>query len=382
MKKTIYFWAPCLTRVGTVKTTLNSAIALSKFSEKLEVKILNVFGEWTNYKDYLKKRGVIVEDLTFDYYNFLPKHGFLASRFSYIMIILISIFPLINFLKKNRPDFFIIHLITSLPLILWNIFNFKTKLILRVSGYLKLNFLRKKLWLSSLKKIEKILCQTNEQKIFLSNNGIASKNKLTLLPDAILNLKEIIERKKDENQFKLKKNGQNFFLAAGRFTRQKNFIYLIREFKQLVNKYPDEKLLIFGDGELKEKMEKEIIELNLSNNVQICNFTKNIYYYMDKSKAFILSSLWEEVGLVIVEAAMCNSFIISSNCKNGPEEFLLNGKAGLLFENNIKNKLFNKLEEFIVMEKKEILQMKILAKKNCNQFTMFKHSISLKKILL
>ena len=45
-------------------------------------------------------------------------------------------------------------------------------------------------------------------------------------------------------------------------------------------------------------------------------YTDNIYYYMKQSKAFILSSLWEDTGIVIIEAAACNLFVISSNCKN------------------------------------------------------------------
>ena len=67
---------------------------------------------------------------------------------------------------------------------------------------------------------------------------------------------------------------------------------------------------------------------------------------MKNSKCFILPSLWEEVGFVMVEASFCNNFIISSNCKNGPEEFLENGSAGLIFNNNTKNKLSEKLIEF------------------------------------
>ena len=56
MKKSIYYWSPCLTKVGTVKSTLNSAISLAKYSKSYNVKILNVFGEWSKYKDYLKKK--------------------------------------------------------------------------------------------------------------------------------------------------------------------------------------------------------------------------------------------------------------------------------------------------------------------------------------
>ena len=102
MKKKIYYWSPCLTKVGTIKSTLNSAISLSKYSKNYEVKILNVFGEWTEYKDYLENNGVKVEKLTFDYYKYLPKNGFLKSRFSYLIIIIISLIPLISFLKKKK----------------------------------------------------------------------------------------------------------------------------------------------------------------------------------------------------------------------------------------------------------------------------------------
>ena len=65
-------------------------------------------------------------------------------------------------------------------------------------------------------------------------------------------------------------------------------------------------------------------------------FNNNIFPYMKKAKAFILSSLWEDPGFVIIEAALSNLFVISSDCKNGPNEFLLNGKAGLLYSSNKK----------------------------------------------
>ena len=140
MKKTIYYWSPCLDKVGTVKSTLNSAIAVSKFSKDFNVKIINVFGEWVEYKEIFLKHNIETIDLNFNYYKFLPKKGFFYSRFSYLVIILLSVIPLFILLKKNKPDILIIHLITSLPLILFNIFSFNTKLILRISGFPKLNY--------------------------------------------------------------------------------------------------------------------------------------------------------------------------------------------------------------------------------------------------
>ena len=110
-------------------------------------------------------------------------------------------------------------------------------------------------------------------------------------------------------------------------------------------------------------------------------FNSNIYPYMKKAKAFILSSLWEDPGFVIIEAALSNLFVISSDCNNGPNEFLLNGKAGLLYTSNKKKKLSETLKIFKKMNQSQISSMKLIAKKNCSKYTLFKHHIFLKKIL-
>jgi len=381
MKKLIYYWSPCLNKVATVKATINSALSLSKYSKDYDVKIINVCGEWNNYKSYLQANNIGLEKLSFDYYNFLPKNGFIKSRISYLIIILISFIPLIVFLKNKKPDFFIIHLITSLPLVLINLLKSKTKIILRISGFPKLNFLRKKLWKVSKKKIFKITCPTRDLKINLINNNIFEENKIIKLFDPVINISEFIKKKNDKNENLIIKLDKPFFIAAGRLTKQKNFIYLIGEFKKFLEIYPDEKLLIFGEGELKSKILREIKLSNTSENIKLCGYTNNIYKYMVKSKAFILSSLWEDPGFVMIESALCNTLIISSDCQNGPKEFLLNGKAGLIFKSNLKNELYNKLIEFKKSSEIDLYKKRILAKKNSNNFTMFRHYKTLRQIL-
>ena len=86
-------------------------------------------------------------------------------------------------------------MITSLPLLLLNFFKIKTKFILRISGYPKLNFLRKKLWLISQNKISKITCPTNQLKNDLVKNKIFKEEKIAILFDAIINIREFIEKK-------------------------------------------------------------------------------------------------------------------------------------------------------------------------------------------
>ena len=62
--QSIYYWSPCLNKVGTVKSTINSAVSLAKYSKIYNVKILDVFGEWSNHKDYLLKNNVEIENLS------------------------------------------------------------------------------------------------------------------------------------------------------------------------------------------------------------------------------------------------------------------------------------------------------------------------------
>ena len=85
---------------------------------------------------------------------------------------------------------------------------------------------------------------------------------------------------------------------------------------------------------------------------------------MRNSDIFILSSLWEEVGFVMIEAAFCNSYIISSDCPNGPKEFLNNGKNGILFSNNSRASLLKSLKKYSNLDNEKIFSDKVILKKN------------------
>ncbi len=380
MKK-IYYWAPCLDKVGTYKAVVNSALSLSKYSNKLiNVNIINVCGEWDEKKDFFYENKIDVIDLSFSYFKYLPKRGYLGSRISYFLILFISIIPLIRFLFKHRPQFVIGHLLTILPIILFNIFNLKSKLILRISGFPRLNFLRKNLWKILSKKIDKITCPSEDLKSQLIKDKIFESKKLFFLPDPIIN----VEKYKDDlKKFKSEKNAnyQNYFIAVGRLTKQKNFSYLIDEFHKYSQNQPKYNLLIFGEGEERKKLEKKIHDLKLEKKIFLMGFSENIFSFMKRADAFILTSLWEDPGFVIIEAAFCNLFVISSDCKNGPNEFLLNGKGGILFKKNSKNELKASLNFFDNLTNDEKNLMKLLAKKNCIKYTLLRHHNYLKKIL-
>ena len=373
MKKIIY-WSPYLGHIGTKKSTLNSAKGLSFYGkDTFDVRLINALGEWNDVNE--------IKTLSFfkNLYNKLPQGGFIKSRISYLIIFLLSILPLYKLLRKDKPDYIIAHLITSLPIFLFKIFKFETKLILRISGYPKLNLIRKFFWKFCSKNIHLITCPSIELKNKLRKLNIFENKKIVVLYDSVINIREVNDQKNDLLSGEIRKS--NYLLAIGRLTKQKNFDLLINAFYRFHKINNNYKLLIIGEGEEKKKIISRINQLKLEHKIILLGFKQNVYKYLKNSKAFILSSLWEEMGFVIIEAASCNTLIISSNCPNGPSEFLNNGEAGYLFNNNSVNDLVQNLIKFDRDEKSIKYNKILLAKKNVKKFTIFNHYKELKKIL-
>ena len=381
MKKKIYYWSPCLNPVGTIISTINSVSSVNQYSQKYQAYLINSCGEWSQYLDHLEKNSIKVINLTFDYFKYLPKRGFWSSRFSYLVIFLISFLPLLFLLKKEKPQTIIIHLITSLPLTLLNFFKFKTEFILRISGHPHLNLLRKFLWKNLEKKIKLITCPTKDLRDKLIFDKIFNKDKIRFLPDAILSSKKIITSRIDNLKNIEIINKKKMILSVGRLTKQKNFSYLINEFKKFNESNNKYFLYIIGEGEERKNLEVLIKKNNLQENVFLPGFKKNIFSYMKKSEVFILSSLWEEVGFAMVEAAFNNNYLVCSNCPNGPSEFLNHGKNGLLFKNNIQDSLYRSLLDYDKLSLEKIYKDKIELKKNSLKFSKFRHFLEIQKIL-
>ena len=380
MKKRIFYWSPCLNPVGTVKSTLNSAVSAVQYgSNFFDVTLINACGEWDEYLDYFKENHVKIINFKYKFFKYLPKHGYIQSRFSYIIIFLFCFFPLIKLIKSNKPEFFIAHLITSLPLTIMNLLKTDTKFILRISGMPKLNLIRRSFWKIISTKLYMVTSPSIELMNKLININLFDQNKISFLPDAIIDIKQFIFKKNSEIQNFQTFDKKRLIFAAGRLTKQKNFSYLIDEFSTFLQNNKDFILLILGDGEERSKLEKQIIKKKLQTNVYLIGHVNNVFKYFKKGEVFVLSSLWEEVGFVMVEAALTNLFVISSNCPNGPKEFLSNGRYGILFENNKQGELSNGLIKYTDL--KDLKKHKFEIKKNTKQYTKYRHFLKLKNIL-
>ena len=85
-KKKIIYWSPHLTNIGTINSILNYAKSIKLFSkDKFDVEILELFGEWSNHKEFLNLFEIKVKNIfNPKIYNFIPKKSFLKSRLTYI----------------------------------------------------------------------------------------------------------------------------------------------------------------------------------------------------------------------------------------------------------------------------------------------------------
>ena len=124
---------------------------------------------------------------------------------------------------------------------------------------------------------------------------------------------------KEKDNIKL---SRNTVITVGRLNNQKGHINLIRSFKYVVDKIGDARLIILGQGPLEDKIKNEIKKLRLEKNVELLGYEKNPYLYMKNSSLFVLSSFYEGMPNVILEAMYCGLPIISTDCKSGPREII------------------------------------------------------------
>ena len=137
----------------------------------------------------------------------------------------------------------------------------------------------------------------------------------------------------------------------GRLVDQKDQMTLLKAIKLIQNKIPIE-VLIIGNGIKKNELQNYINKNNLKKTVRIINFTNNPYKYMKKCELFILTSIYEGLPNVLLEAQCLKKFIISTRCPTGPREILMDGKVGHLFSPTNEIELANKILDYYINKKK------------------------------
>jgi glycosyltransferase involved in cell wall biosynthesis len=123
--------------------------------------------------------------------------------------------------------------------------------------------------------------------------------------------------------------GRPVIVAAGRLAPEKDFATLIRAFK-LVRERHDAALVILGEGSERPGLESLVAELGLSDHVRLPGFVGNPFPFMRAGAVFALSSRFEGMPGVLVQAMACGTPVVSTDCRTGPREVLEGGKWGTL----------------------------------------------------
>lgn len=173
-------------------------------------------------------------------------------------------------------------------------------------------------WVSSLvcelRKLAKFVVLTHEDAMFwpeLQNVSVIP-NPVSFFPDTVSDCssKQVI--------------------AVGRYVAQKGFDRLITAWKTVADKHPDWALKIYGDGHLREELQRQIVDLGLTENCFLEYSVTDIIAKFCESSIFVMSSRFEGFGLVILEAMSCGVPVVAYACHCGPRDIITDCKDGIL----------------------------------------------------
>ncbi len=273
------------------------------------------------------------------YGSLMPFIRFFSKRFQ----IFLSRIPLALYLRKAKPDILlsganVMHLsaITARSLS-----QIQVPLILRISNHLTGPLFWKKSW----SKFRYRYRLYRVKRLYPKAEAIASVSKgvaedvinvtginplnvrVVYSPFDIVELQE--KAKAPVNHPWLKKKELPVILGVGRFSLQKDFATLIKSFSKLKEK-TKARLIILGEGKERKKLEGLVERLGLKSEIDLPGFTLNPWAYMVRADLFVLSSRWEGLPGVLIEAMAVGCPVVSTDCPSGPREILADGRYGPL----------------------------------------------------
>ncbi len=252
--------------------------------------------------------------------------------------VLKAIPALSRYIKENKPLALVSHISHAnvVAILARELAGTRTKLILVEHN--TLTSTKSKLWRSQFVPLFMKWLYPRADVVVGVSEGVAEdiksqlgldREKVNTIYNPVVNDKLFLKAKSSLNHPWFEKNSPPVFLAVGRLTEQKDFSTLIKAFA-LVRKRRLARLIILGEGEARAELEELIKILGINEDVSLPGFTDNPYAYMYNSNAFILSSRWEGLPTVLIEAMACGCPVVATDCPSGPKEILEAGKYGEL----------------------------------------------------
>lgn len=184
-----------------------------------------------------------------------------------------------------------------------------------------------------LKKCQGLVFQT--QGVINQFPNLELKNKSIVIPNPIYI---------DKEAFQYVESKDNRIVTIGRLTEQKNQKLLIDAFAKIEKTNPNIILEIYGEGPLKEMLQKQICDYHLENKVFLKGTSSDVLKLIHSAKLFVLTSFYEGMPNVLIEAQGLGIPCISSDCPPGGPAYLIDHRqTGLLFKNNCLDSLVEQM---------------------------------------
>ncbi len=152
-------------------------------------------------------------------------------------------------------------------------------------------------------------------------------------PKSVRNKAVILKNPVNQSFFRERYEGERTkeLVAVGRIDANKNHEMLIRAFAGIADRYPDYKLIIYGDGELKKKLEELVKEMGMQERIFLPGSVSDVADAIYKTRVFILPSNTEGVPNTLIEAMVLGLTVIATDCPcGGPADLIEHGVNGLL----------------------------------------------------
>lgn len=186
--------------------------------------------------------------------------------------------------------------------------------------------------ISELKKLSKFVVLTHEDAAFWTE-----LDNVTVIPNPSSFFSE------DQSDCTAKQ-----VIAVGRYVSQKGFDRLISAWQRVADKHPDWKLKIYGDGAMRTQLEQQIVDLQLQNSCFLESTVPDIAQKMKESSIFVLSSRFEGLPMVLIEAMASGLPVVAFACHCGPRDVVSHGIDGWLVDDGDISGLSEKINALIM----------------------------------
>lgn len=245
-----------------------------------------------------------------------------------------AVSKLIRILKDEQADLIHAHNRACIVCAVWaKIFVPRVKILAHVHSFNIVRKFKRRLFYQLLgRKIDCLTGCSESTTLFLRNHvpGI-SPNKITTIPNSISADRfshPTVDRETVRNEWNLSSN-QFLFIAAGRLAKEKGFNHLIQAFKTVHEQHPQARLLIAGEGPEHERLKTQIENLNMHPSIILAGFRQDTVNLFHAADCFVLSSLKETFGLVVLEAIAADCPVIATDC-GGVKDILSSPDYGTL----------------------------------------------------